>query len=80
VTPTGRFLRRFSALLLIVWVGVLVGLFVRGQFQRGAGVAPGGEQAGDEDEGGEPPHQPGPRPRRVFVHRLHVQLSSALGP
>jgi lipopolysaccharide export system protein LptA len=55
VTARGRFLRRFSTLLLIAWVGVLVGLFVRGQFQRGAGVAPTGERAGDAEEGGDPP-------------------------
>ncbi len=53
VTPTGRFLRRFSTLLLIAWVAVLVGLFVRGRVQRGMGVAPTGEQAGEEGEDGD---------------------------
>jgi lipopolysaccharide export system protein LptA len=63
VTATGRLLRRFSALLLIAWIGVLVGLFVRGQLQRGAGVTRAGEQAGNEDEGGD---------RAVRVHKGFV--------
>ena len=54
MTSNQRLVRRFSAVLLVLWVGLLAGLLVRGQLRRGGTAAPTDVSPGEENEGEDP--------------------------